>query len=166
MLRCQSVWWHHGKWSAALICLSNNKKKKQSEDVLQQSRCCSSQQQHQPQSITARRRGRERNPPDSLRKKLNLVSSWVRRHFTNFVKWFFWKILNHLGLRVNSAHVVASATATVFHINNNKCVYLVSSSSSSLIISMTVSRSINWINFFCLLLRVLRRESSKTCGPR
>ena len=49
---------------------------------------------------------RERNPPDSLRKSVNLTSCWFRRHFINFVQHFLWHILTYLGLLVNSAHVI------------------------------------------------------------
>lgn len=52
--------------------------------------------------------------PDSLIKSCNLVTSWVWRNFIDFVKSCFWLILIHVGLLVNSAHVLSSITACVY----------------------------------------------------
>ena len=51
---------------------------------------------------------RERNRPDSIVKSLNFTSWWVRRNFINHARRCFWKILNYLGLLVNSAYATAS----------------------------------------------------------
>ena len=48
----------------------------------------------------------ERNSPDPLSKLLNFESCSNARNYVNFVKCHAWQILNILGLRVNSAHII------------------------------------------------------------